>query len=76
MFNFKSAASLGYLTFADKFILLTYFVILASFIISVIILQLSELKKFELLEKVHRATEYSMFLIVPLLYLNLFIFFI
>ncbi|MEK6808790.1 MAG: hypothetical protein AABY14_03830, partial [Nanoarchaeota archaeon] len=66
----------GYLTFADKFMLLTYFVILLSFIISVIILQLSELNKTELLEKVHRGTEYSMFIIVPLLYLNLFIFFL
>ena len=62
----------GYLTFADKFMVLTYFVLLVSFVINVILLELLERKKLELLEKVHRATEYSMFVLVPLLYVNLF----
>ena len=65
----------GYLTFADKFMILTYFVLLVSFIIAIILLELLEKKKIDLAEKVHRATEYTMFVIVPLLYVCLFLFF-
>ena len=65
----------GYLTFADKFMILTYLVLLISFIIAIILLELLEKKKIHLAEKVHRATEYSMFVIVPLLYICLFLFF-
>ncbi len=61
----------GYLTFADKFMILTYFVMLVAFGVDIVILELSERKMTELLEKVHRATEYSMFVVVPLLYVNL-----
>lgn len=66
----------GYLTFADKFMILTYLVILASFIIDIILLDLQELKKTHLVEKIHRATEYSMFIVVPIVYFLLFLFFI
>ncbi len=66
---------LGYLTFADKFMILTYFVLLATFIINMVLLELLEQKKQDLVERVHRATEYSMFIAVPLLYVLLFIFF-
>jgi hypothetical protein len=66
----------GYLTFADKFMVLTYFIILASFALDVVILELIEQKKTELAEKFHRATEYSIFIVVPLLYALLFIFFV
>ena len=66
----------GYLTFIDKFMVLTYFVILISFIFNVTLLELLERKKTDLVEKFHRATEYSMLFIVPLLYILLFVFFI
>ena len=66
----------GYLTFADKFMILTYFVLLAIFVINVVMLEMIEQKKMDLVEKVHRRTEYSMFVVVPLLYVLLFLFFI
>ncbi|HIH05582.1 TPA: hypothetical protein HA372_04640 [Candidatus Woesearchaeota archaeon] len=65
----------GYLTFADKVMLLTYLVLLASFIINIALLELQEQKKAELVERIHRRTEYSMFIIVPAIYLLFFIFF-
>ena len=65
----------GYLTFADKFMVLTYFILLISFILNITLMELQEKKKTELVEKIHRMTEYSMFIIVPLLYLLLFILF-
>ncbi|MEM4625240.1 MAG: hypothetical protein QXJ28_00525 [Candidatus Pacearchaeota archaeon] len=66
----------GYLTFIDKFMVLTYFVILLSFIFNVFLLELHEEKKDELVQKLHRATEFTMFIFVPILYLILFIFFL
>lgn len=65
----------GYLTFADKFMILTYFILLLSFVLNITMLELQEKKKVELVEKIHRRTEYTMFIIVPLLYLLLFILF-
>ena len=65
----------GYLTFADKVMLLTYLVLLASFIINIALLELQEQKKAELVERIHRRTEYFMFIIVPAIYLLFFIFF-
>jgi len=65
----------GYLTMADKFMLLTYFFILASFTLDVIILELIEQNKKEIAEKFHRATEYAVFIIVPILYILLFLLF-
>lgn len=67
---------LGYLTFADKFMLLTYLVLLASFIISIALLELSESGKKELAEKIHRRTEWAVFIVVPLMYIALFLFFL
>lgn len=64
----------GYLTFADKFMGLTYFVLLLSFMLNVFLLEMHEKKKIDVVEKIHRSTEYSIFAIVPLLYLILFIF--
>lgn len=64
----------GYLTFIDKFMVLTYFVILLSFAINVFLLELVERKKTDLAEKIHRITEFTMFFIVPILYIILFIF--
>ncbi len=66
----------GYLTFADKFMVLSYFVILLSFIFNVTLLELHEQKKDDIVKKIHRYTEYTMFLVVPILYLILFLFFI
>lgn len=64
----------GYLTFADKFMVMTYFIVLLSFAMNVFMLELSERKKTELLGKIHKYTEYSMFFIVAFLYLLLFVF--
>jgi hypothetical protein len=66
--------AVGYLTFADKFMVLTYFVLLGSFMMNILMLELTERKKNKLVEKIHRATEYSVFVIVPLLYVLLFLF--
>ncbi|MEM3075164.1 MAG: hypothetical protein QW727_04460 [Candidatus Pacearchaeota archaeon] len=66
----------GYLTFIDKFMILSYFVILLSFVFNVFLLELYEEKKEELVKKLHRATEFTMFIVIPILYLLLFIFFL
>ncbi len=66
--------AVSYLTFADKFMVLTYFILLASFIMNVFILELIEQKKNKLAEKIHRTTEYSVFIVVPLLYILFFLF--
>jgi len=66
----------GYLTFVDKFMVLSYFVILMSFIFNVFLLELHEQKKEELVKKLHDSTEFTMFIIVPILYILLFIFFL
>ena len=66
----------GYLTFADKFMILTYFVLLLSFIIAIALLELQEQKKTALVEKLHKTTEYLMFVLVPLAYVILFYFFL
>jgi hypothetical protein len=66
----------GYLTFADKFMGLTYLILLISFIINISLLELQEKKKTGLVERLHRSTEYTMFLIAPALYILLFAFFV
>jgi hypothetical protein len=62
----------GYLTFADKFMLLTYFILLMSFVINITLFDLLEKKKEAIVHKVHRYTEYSMLIVVPLIYLVFF----
>src|SRR3989344_386157 len=66
----------GYLTFIDKFMVLTYFIILLTFIFNVFLLELHEQKKEELVKKLHKSTEFTMFTLVPILYVLLFIFFL
>ncbi len=66
----------GYLTFADKIMTLTYFILLATFTLNIILLDLQEKKKEKIVEKIHRNTEYTMFILVPILYIILFLFFI
>ena len=65
----------SYLTFADKFMVLTYFVLVLSFIFNVLLLELHERKLDNKVMKLHRATEFTMFILVPILYILLFIFF-
>ncbi len=62
----------GYLTIADKIMMLTYFILLVTFVINIILLELGELKRTELVERIHRRTEYSMFVFVPLIYILAF----
>ena len=63
----------SYLTFADKFMVLTYLLILLSFVINVVLLELLERKKQELVMRIYRATEYSSILVTILLYVFLFV---
>jgi hypothetical protein len=62
----------GYLTVADKFMLLTYLILLATVILNVVILEFIEQKKQGLAEKIHRITEYSVFIVIPIIYLIFF----
>ena len=64
----------GYLTFTDKFMGLTYFVILTCFIINVTLMGLIELKKTELVDKLNRKTKYTMFISIPIIYVLFFVF--
>lgn len=63
----------GYLTIADKMMILTYFFILSAVVLNVIMLELLERKHNEMAERMHRKTEYSVFVIVPLVYIVFFI---
>ncbi|MBS3170872.1 hypothetical protein J4223_03780 [Candidatus Woesearchaeota archaeon] len=65
----------GYLTFADKFMILTYFVLLFTFTLNILILELQEQKKNDLAERIHRKTEYAVFFVIPIIYLLLFLIF-
>ncbi len=67
---------LGYLTFADKFMILTYFVLLSTMIISIILLVLLEHKKRKLASRIHKITELAVWIIVPAIYYILFNFFL
>lgn len=66
----------GYLTTADKFMILTYFVLFLSFLLNIILLELQEQKRTELVEKIHRKTEYAMFIVTPVIYVLFFVIFI
>ena len=63
----------SYLTFADKFMILTYLMVLIAFVINVVMLELLERKKVDLVTRIYRATEYSSIAIALLLYAFLFI---
>src|SRR3989338_3382313 len=60
----------GYLTFADKFMVLTYFILFAIFAINILLLEMLERKENELVERIHRKTEYSVFIIILLINLK------
>ncbi|MEM3113272.1 MAG: hypothetical protein QXI33_02500 [Candidatus Pacearchaeota archaeon] len=68
--------AVSYLTFADKFMVLTYFVLLMSFAFNVLLLELHQIKKDELLKILHSKAKYSSFIIVLALYIMLFILFL
>ncbi|MDD4877416.1 MAG: hypothetical protein PHO02_00075 [Candidatus Nanoarchaeia archaeon] len=63
----------GYLTLADKFMVLTYFILLVTFILNVIMLELHERKQEAKLMRMHRLTEFSMLGVVPLVYVLFFV---
>ncbi len=62
----------GYLTFADKFMLVTYFVFLSSFLLNIAMFMLQGKQKLHHVKRLHVMTEYSVFIIVPIIYLVLF----
>jgi len=66
----------GYLTIADQFMILTYFIMLSAVILNVSLLQFVQKKKTELVEKIHKSTEYSLLIVVPLVYLIFFLMFL
>lgn len=65
----------GYLTFADKFMVLTYLFMLASFVLNVVIMAAQEHKNERLVNRIHHATESTMFILTPVAYVSLFAFF-
>ncbi len=65
----------SYLTFADKFMVLTYFIILITFAINIVLLELKERNKRQLVNRLHRYTEYNMLVFGLVLYILLFVFF-
>lgn len=64
----------GYLTIADRFMILTYFIILATFFINIMLVHYIEIKKTKMVDKIHKGTEFSALVIVPLLYILFFVF--
>jgi len=64
----------GYLTLADKVMLLTYAIVLFAFITNVLLVRLNEAKRPDVIVRIHKATEYPLFGIVPVLYFLLFLF--
>lgn len=65
---------LGYMTFADKFMVLTYFFLMFSLLFSIFLLELKERKKDEAAERLHRKTEFIMPVVMLGAYLILFLF--
>jgi hypothetical protein len=75
MFHVSIASELppvGYLTFADKFMVLTYFILLYTFSVSILMLVFQQKKRDDIVDKIYRWTNYTVFFMVPLLYLLLF----
>ncbi|MCX8178916.1 MAG: hypothetical protein N3D75_03755 [Candidatus Aenigmarchaeota archaeon] len=72
----KQIPPVSYLTFIDKFMILTYFITLMSFVFNVFMLEMHEEKKEKVVARLHKYTEFTMFLLVPLLYALLFLLFL
>ncbi|HOX05414.1 MAG TPA: hypothetical protein PK280_03350 [Planctomycetota bacterium] len=77
MFHISIASQIppvGYLTFADKFMMLTYFILLVSFFLNIGIFVLQGREKKEPAQRLHRLSEKLVFVGVPVLYGALFLF--
>lgn len=77
MFHISIASQIppvGYLTFADKFMLLTYFILLGGFFLNIGVFILQGKEKKELAKKFNRWAETLVFIGVPVLYGALFLF--
>ncbi len=66
---------MGYLTFADKFMILTYFILLASFFLSIAVFILQGKKAVERAKKLNRISERIVIIGMPVLYVALFLIF-
>jgi hypothetical protein len=64
----------GYLTFADKFMMLTYFILLVSFFLNIGIFVLQGKERKEPAQRLHKWSEKLVFVGVPVLYGALFLF--
>lgn len=62
----------GYLTFADKFMVVTYFLILYIFISIITIILLDHFKKTEQVQRVNQISKIGALIIVPVAFLALF----
>lgn len=71
----KLPPAVGYLIFADKVMLLTYFVLLVSFILNIYMLKLVQNKQIKSAQKWYDHTKYNMIIITLALYLLLFVLF-
>lgn len=66
---------MGYLTFADKFMILTYFILLASFFLSIAVFILQGKKATERAQRLNRISERLVIIGMPALYVTLFLVF-
>jgi hypothetical protein len=64
----------GYLTFADKFMVLTYFILLSCFFMSLMVFVLQNRKEEERARRLHHVTKNTALIGIPALYVALFIF--
>jgi len=71
----KLPPAVGYLLFADKVMLLTYFILLISFILNIYMLKLVQAKKIKSAQKWYDRTKYNMIIIAIAMYILLFVLF-
>ena len=71
----KLPPAVGYLLLSDKVMLLTYIILLVSFILNIYMLKLVQAKKVKSAQKWFDRTKYSMILITIALYVLLFVLF-
>jgi hypothetical protein len=78
MFHISIASQIppvGYLTFADKFMMLTYMILLLSFFLNIAIFVMQSKGKKETAHRFHKWCYMLVFNLVPILYVCLFLFF-
>lgn len=63
----------AYLTFADKFMLLTYLILVFTFVLNVVMLRLSQLHKKKIIDSIHKKTRYIIMILIPLVYALFFL---